>query len=86
MPPSDLLEALRVRPFVPFRLHVSEGATYEIQHPEMMLVGLASVVIAIPADPASPYYHRTETVAARHVIRLVPLEQPVAPESDGEKA
>ena len=84
MPPSDLLEALRVRPFVPFRIHVSEGATYEIRHPEMMLVGIASVIIAIPADPASPYYTRTETVAARHIIRLVPLHQPVSPATNGE--
>ena len=85
MPPQDLLDALRRRPFVPFRLDVSEGATYEIRHPEMMLVGLASVIIAIPADPASPYYHRTETVAARHIVRIVPLEQPVTPGGNGEK-
>ena len=85
MPPSDLLEALRVRPFVPFRLHVSEGATYEIRHPEMMLVGVASVIIAIPADPSSPYYQRTETVAARHIIRIVPLGQPITPGGNGEK-
>ena len=85
MPPSELLEALRVRPFVPFRLHVSEGATYEIRHPEMMLVGIASVIIAIPADPATPYYQRTETVAARHIIRIVPLGQPIGPVGNGEK-
>ena len=85
MPPQDLLNALRVRPFVPFRLHVSEGATYEIRHPEMMLVGLASVIVAIPADPTSPYYHRTETVAARHIIRMVPLEQPLGTAVNGDK-
>lgn len=85
MPPSDLLEAIRRRPFVPFRLHVSEGATYDVRHPEMMLVGLASVIIAIPADPASPYYLRHEIVAARHIIRMVPLDQPVGPAGNGEQ-
>ena len=84
MPPRDLLEALRRRPFVPFRIHVSEGATFEIRHPEMMLLGLASVTIAIPADAAAPYYHRTEVVAARHIIRLVPLDQPVGHGGNGE--
>ena len=84
MPPSELLEALRVRPFVPFRLYISEGATYDIRHPENLLVGLASVTIAVRDDP-NGYYHHVETVAARHIIRMVPLVQPVGTAGNGEK-
>jgi len=84
VPPQELLEAVRRRPFVPFRLYVSEGATYDIRHPENLLVGLASVTIAVRDDPAS-YYHHVEIVAARHIIRLVPLEQPIVTGGNGEK-
>ena len=84
MPPNELLDAMRRRPFVPFRLHISEGATYDIRHPENLLVGLASVTIAVRDDP-STYYHHIEIVAARHIIRMVPLEQPVIPGGNGEK-
>jgi hypothetical protein len=84
VPPQELLEAVRRHPFVPFRLYVSEGATYDIRHPENLLVGLASVTIAVRDDPAS-YYQRIEIVAARHIIRMVPLEQPVGPASNGEQ-
>ena len=85
MPPSELLLALRARPFVPFRLHVSEGATYEIRHPEMMVVAVASVAVAVRADPSSPYYDHVQIVAARHIIRMVPLEQPVDTAVNGDK-
>ena len=84
MPPSQLLEALRVQPFVPFRLDISEGATYEIRHPENLFVGIASVTIAVRDDPHG-YYQHVHTVAARHIIRMVPLVQLVEPESNGEK-
>ena len=85
MPPSELLEALRARPFVPFRLHISEGATYEIRHPEMMVVALASVAVAVRNDPSSPYYDHVQIVAARHIIRMVPIEQPIVTGGNGEK-
>ena len=29
---------LRTQPFVPFRMHVSEGMVYDIRHPEMVIL------------------------------------------------
>ena len=84
MPPSELLEALRVRPFVPFRLDISEGATYEIRHPGNLLGGVATVTIAVRDDPTG-YYQHVHVVAARHIIRMVPLEQPINSGGNGAK-
>ncbi len=39
MRPADLLAWLRQAPFVPFRLCLNSGRTYEIRHPEMLRVG-----------------------------------------------
>ena len=86
MPPSELLQAVRRRPFVPFRLYVSEGATFDIRHPELMHIGIASVTIVVRDDPSSPYYDHIEIVAARHIIRMVPLEQPIVTGGNGEKS
>ena len=38
MPPEALIQRLRQRPFVPFRLHVSDGSLYEIRHPDLVWV------------------------------------------------
>ena len=37
MSPADVLEALRRRPFEPFRIQVSDGSTYDVRHPELVL-------------------------------------------------
>ena len=36
------------RPFEPFRIEVSDGTVYEIRHPELVMVGLGSLIIGIP--------------------------------------
>jgi hypothetical protein len=40
----------RERPSVPIRVHVSDGATYEVRHPEMMLVTASLVFIALGGE------------------------------------
>ena len=38
---------LRRRPFVPFRLILTSGTTYDILHPEMLFVTKSGVTVAI---------------------------------------
>ena len=73
MPPADLLAALRKRPFEPFRIHLTDGKTYDVHHPELVMVGIGSAVIGLPADPAQTLYGVTETVNLRHIVRIAPL-------------
>jgi hypothetical protein len=55
---QDVLEMLNQRPFLPFRIHVSDGTVSEIRHPEMSLDAL----------------DRDKAVALLHNIRLEPIE------------
>jgi hypothetical protein len=64
---------LRARPFVPFRVVTPEGTTYEVHHPELCMVGLASVVIGYPSPDDAATYDRYDIVSLRHVYRLEPL-------------
>jgi hypothetical protein len=60
---------------VPFRIEVSGGSAYEIRHPELVMVGLGSLAIGIPAGgQAQPVYERIETVSLRQVIKLIPTK------------
>lgn len=38
---------LRRRPFVPFRLILSSGTTYDIMHPEMLIVSKVGLTVAV---------------------------------------
>ena len=75
MAPQELAEALRGQRFVPFRLTLTEGSTYEVMHPEMCLAGRRSAVLGFPA-PGDPelLYDRSVTVDLLHVVKLEPLE------------
>ncbi len=74
MLPFDVIPALRKRPFEPFRILVSDGTTYEIRHPELVMVGLGAIAIGVPAaGQTQPVYERLETVSLGHVVKLLPL-------------
>ena len=36
---NDLLEALRMVPFRPFRVFVTDGGTYDVRHPDLCMIG-----------------------------------------------
>jgi hypothetical protein len=35
-----LRDALRTQPFLPFRLHLTDGRTFRVQHPELLALGV----------------------------------------------
>lgn len=77
----DLLYILRKGPFRPFRLFLSDGSTFEIRHPEMLMVGNHSAVIgyAEGADNGSepetyPEIDRFAMVDLVHVTRIESLQ------------
>jgi hypothetical protein len=64
MRPEDIRDFLQRKPFQPLRVTLTDGRTYEVRHPEMMMVGRSSVAIGLPApnDP-SPVFNRLVTVS-----------------------
>ena len=47
MTPEDFESVLRTQPFVPIRVHMSNGRTHEIRHPDNAIIG--DEVVAIGA-------------------------------------
>jgi hypothetical protein len=75
MPPEELLGLLQQRPFLPFRIHLDDGRTVEVRHPDMVLLGRQVVVLGVPEASADPhtYLERHETISLQRVVRLEPL-------------
>ena len=76
MRPEDILDLVRRKPFVPFRIHVTDGSVYEIRHPEMAWIRPSTVHIGIEAKEnhaRGPYDHDVEFVSLNQVVRLEPL-------------
>jgi len=76
MRPEDILELLRLHPFEPFRLHLSDGASYEIWHPDMAIVQRSKVIVAVPGPegpdgPAEGVVH----CSLSHITRTEPADR-----------
>ena len=71
MRPDDLQELLHRQPFTPFRIHVTDGATYDIRHPDQVIVLRSRLVLAAGGDGVFP--DRLEHVALVHIARIEEL-------------
>jgi hypothetical protein len=71
MRPDDLLELTRRQPFAPFRIHVTGGVTYDVRHPDQIIVLRSRAVLAAAGDNAIP--DRLEHVALVHIVRVEEL-------------
>lgn len=71
MRPDDLLAPLRAAPFEAFRIHLSDGASFEIRHPDMAIVQPSKVTVAVPGSegPDGPA-ERTVNCALDHITRM----------------
>jgi hypothetical protein len=83
MAPDELRDHLVRRPFQAFRLFTTDGATYEVRHPDLLLVGKRSAVVGLTSKPEDVLYERTAHVDLLHIVRVEPLTAPSKRKSNG---
>jgi len=73
MRPEEIMGLLRRRPFTPIRIHTTTGQSYDVRHPDQVLVLRQRLDIGIPADEESGILDRVEYVSMLHVTRIEDL-------------
>src|SRR5262249_21618929 len=80
-------EWLKREPFQPFRVHLSDGRSYDIRYPRMNLLAQAFIKIGIPepnsTDPL--ICDHTEYVRLDEIVRLEPLSEPSLSQTTGAR-
>lgn len=80
MTAEALFARLRRRPFVPFRLVLSSGSSYDILHPEMLFISKSGVTVALYDKNQSPGPDeipvREALVSFLHIAATEDLPQP----------
>ena len=67
---EDILELMRARSCEPFRIYMSDGATFDIPHPDMAIVQRSKVTAAVPgADGTDGRAERIVNCALIHITR-----------------
>ena len=79
MSPNAIVGTVRQRPFQPLRLHLSGGTHVDVNHPEMIVVGVRTSVVGMPSavhpELAARYMH----VDNLHITHIEPLPFPAPP-------
>lgn len=70
MRPEDILTFLRARPFEAFRIHMSDGSSFDISHPELAIVERSKIIVGVPGPegPDGPV-ERSVFCALIHITR-----------------
>jgi len=79
---DDLIEKLQESPFRPFRLCVSDGGTFDIRHPEMLMVTKHSAIVGMletgengDSGQRYPIIERYTDIDLLHVTRVEELSE-----------
>lgn len=73
MRPDEIRAHLRKQPFRPIRVSISDGSSYDVRYPELILVTRTEVVIALdPGNDAIP--ERSAYCDPVHITRIEPLD------------
>jgi hypothetical protein len=83
MSPLQILEHLRRAPFRAIRIHLSDGSSYEVTHPENAVVTRTEVAIALES-PGGDLPERMVYCDPLHVTRIEPIDGTKS-ESSGTK-
>jgi hypothetical protein len=72
---KDLADLIRRRPFKPFRITLTDGRSYEIRHPEIVMLGKTTVIVGFPAaDEEEPVFDRFKIVDLLHIMEAEPID------------
>jgi len=72
--PEDVLKHHKKQPFEPYRIHLSDGTSFDVKHPDLLMVGERFVIVGQPrAGKNGAIAHTHDTVALMHIVRLEPL-------------
>jgi hypothetical protein len=77
MHPQALIQQLDKEPFVPFRVHLSDGRTLEVFNPGLTYVTGTTFYVLHPADrnnERTRHMSEARLIALRHIVSIEPIE------------
>ena len=73
MAPQDIHKKLKATPFVPFRIFLTDGKTYDVDVRTYAVMAPTELIIGIAFDD-NGWPTKSAYIAPNHVVRVEPLE------------
>jgi hypothetical protein len=67
---EEFASLLKKRPFSPLRIYMTDGTTYDVSHPDQVLVLRSRLDIGMGGDPQTGVLDRVEYCSLLHVVRV----------------
>ncbi len=78
MRPGDLLHWNKAEPFVPYRIRLTSGRTFDVPHPEMLLIGRTSATYVTFIGEGSDVYEKLQMIGLLLIETIEPIASPAA--------
>ena len=75
---NDIQARISDHPFIPVRIVTSSGQTFDIHHPDLVMIGRRSIIVGTAGARNPRQYERTTRIAVMHVTALEDLPAPAA--------
>ncbi|RYG71338.1 hypothetical protein EON77_12995 [bacterium] len=75
MAPQQIKKNLDARPFIPFRLHLSDGSAYDVHDPSDAYVDMLFVTVGTEPDAESRLFRKSIQISPSHVSRNEPMPE-----------
>lgn len=72
MRPEELRTLLRRQPFVPIRIHFTDGTAYDVKHPEMAMLTRSTIEIGLEEEEGSGI---ADNVVYCSLVQIVRVEK-----------
>ncbi|MGF1582988.1 MAG: hypothetical protein ACFCD0_27015 [Gemmataceae bacterium] len=84
MSPDELRKTLKQQPFEPFRIILSDGGSYEVRHPDRLMVGQRTAIVGMTSSPDQVLFELSAKVDLLHITRIEPKAGPHVPPGNGQ--
>ncbi len=71
MRPEDLHEFTRRQPFQPYRLYLTGGKTYDVTHPDQVIVLRSRIIVGVGGNNDIPEH--ADHIALIHIVQIEEL-------------
>ncbi len=82
---DQIQSRVRGRPFEPLRIVTSAGQTFDIYHPDLIMVGQRDLIVGQAGKKNPGIYQQVSRIAIMHITALEDLPPTAPPQGNGEQ-
>ena len=82
---DDIHTRIRQQPFMPMRVVTSAGESYDIYHPDLVMVGRRYLLVGTASSENPKTFDTESRVSIMHITAIENLPAPSSPEGNGRK-